>query len=70
MLKTKKIMKYLSLIISFSIVARILMSNDKELITCACIYLFSVPFIYNEKNNVFSFLKAIEKKAYELKERI
>ena len=63
MFKAKKIMKYLSLIISFSIVARILISNDKELITCACIYLFSVPFIYNEKNNVFSFLKAIEKKA-------
>lgn len=70
MLKAKKVIKYFSLFISFSIILRILMSNDKELITCACVYLFSVPFIYNEKNNIFSFIKVIEKKAYNLKEKI
>lgn len=50
----KKAVKYAMVLLATMIAIRLMASGEKELIAVACASFFLMPYIYNEKSNIYS----------------
>lgn len=58
----KKMMKFFLVTISLAVIARLFLSNDKTMMSYACIALFSIPLVYTQDNNIVIWSKVLENK--------